>query len=216
MVFKVTSMTTRTQKQLELIKDIYDVSKSLGLKTFFWGGFAVDILYGTLTREHSDIDAFTENLVENKDALIARYTSLGYSIDFYLEDFWMLAIKKNDVSATFNTLRNIGKIAHWHHAGVHGTVYFPYDWLDKEPANFYGSLAYTSGVELAYLIKTNVKLISAEWQLRGKDKADIAILEEILLSRDIDKDEIKKKIWSHNPYWYAKGYNEYFLPIILS
>jgi len=163
-------MTTRTQKQIELIKDVYAVSTSLGLKTFFWGGYAVDILHGTLTREHSDIDGFTENLVENKDELIVRYESIGYSIGFYLEDFWMLQIKKGDVHATFNTVRNIDGIAHWHHAGSHGTVFFPYEWLDEKPTDFYGSAAYTFGVEMAYLIKTNVKLISAEWQLRGKDK----------------------------------------------
>ena len=52
-------MTKRTQQQLELIKDIYTVSTNLGHKTFFWGGYAVDILNGELTREHGDVDAFT-------------------------------------------------------------------------------------------------------------------------------------------------------------
>ena len=208
-------MTERVQKQLELIKDIYTVSEKLGLKTFFWGGFSVDILYGTITRDHSDIDAFTENLVENKDALILEYEKLGYVIDFYLEEFWMLAIKKDDVHATFNTVRNIDGIAHWHHAGPRGTVYFPYKWLDKKATDFYGAPAYTFGAEMAYLLKTNVKLISAEWQTRDKDKADIAILEQIVSSRGIAIDDIKKEVWSHNPYWYAKGYEEYFLPITL-
>jgi len=209
-------MTEKTKKQLLLIKDIFDISKNLGLKTFLWGGFAVDVLNGSLTREHSDIDTFTENLVENKDVLIASYKSLGYSVDFYLEDFWMLAIKKNDISATFNTVRNIDGIAHWHHAGVHGTVFFPFDWLDKEPRDFYGSMAYTYGIELAFLLKTNVKLISAEWQLRDKDKADIAVLKTLLMSKGICENTIRKKVWSHNPYWYAKGYDDYFLPITLS
>ena len=208
-------MTKRTKKQIETIKDIYTVSARLGIKTYFWGGYAVDILNGTLTREHGDIDAFVENLVENKDRLINEYESLGYSIEFYLDEFWMLCIKKEDVSATFNTVRNIDGIAHWHHAGSRGTIFFPYEWLDENPTDFYGSPAYTSGIEMAYLIKTNVKLISAEWQPRDKDKKDITVLEQILLSKNINTDEIKKKIWSHNPYWYAKGYNEYFFPIKL-
>ena len=208
-------MTAKTQKQLELIKNIYEVSKNFGLKTFFWGGFAVDILHGKLTREHSDIDCFTENLVENKDKLIAEYESRGYTLGFYLDDFWMLEIKKDDVHATFNTVKNIDGIANWHHAGSHGTVFFPYEWLDKEPTNFYGSYVYTFGAEMAYLLKTNVRLISAEWQLRDKDRADIAVLEQILLSKGINKDEIIKKVWSHNPFWYAKGYDEYFLPVML-
>ena len=209
-------MTNKAKNQIEFIQDIFNVSASLNLKTFFWGGFAVDILHGALTREHNDIDCFTENLVENKDKIVLAFESLGYSVGFYLEDFWMLEIKKHEIHATFNTVRNIDGIAHWHHAGSHGTVFFPYEWLDKEPRDFYGSYAYTMGVELAYLIKTNVKLISAEWQLRDRDKADIAILEQILASKDISVDNIRNKVWSHNPYWYAKGYNEYFLPVILS
>jgi len=55
-------MTERTRKQLKLIKDIYIVSEKLRLKTFFWGGFAVDILHGAFTRDHSDIDAFIEKM----------------------------------------------------------------------------------------------------------------------------------------------------------
>jgi len=64
-------------------------------------------------------------------------------------------------------------------------------------------------------LKTNVKLISAEWQLRDKDKVDIAILKQIVLSRGIDISDIRKKVWSHNPYWYAKGYEEYYLLVML-
>ena len=208
-------MDTKSKKQLEIIKDIFAVSESLGIKTFLWGGFAVDILHGELTREHSDIDGFTENLVENKDALIAAYEARGYAIKFYLDDFWMLSIEKGDVHATFNTVKNIDGIAHWHHAGSRGTVFFPYEWLDKEPRDFYGVQAYTFGVQMAYLLKTNVRLISAEWQPREKDNADIAVLEQILASKGINKDAIRKKVWSHNPYWYAKGYDEYFLPVTL-
>ena len=60
-------MTEKTKKQLELMRDIYTVSANLAIKTFFGGGYAIDILYGKLTREHRDIDGFSENLVENKD-----------------------------------------------------------------------------------------------------------------------------------------------------
>jgi hypothetical protein len=201
------------EKQIEFIKDIYTVSAKLGLKTYFWGGFAVDILNGSLTREHGDIDAFTENLVENKDRLIAEYKLLGYTLEYYLDEFWMLCLKKDGVSATFNTVKNIDGIAHWHHAGQRGTVFFPHEWLDETPTDFYGAPAYTCGIELAYLLKTNVKLISAEWQLREKDRADIAVLERILAAKGVDVDAIKKKVWSFNPYWYGKGYGEYFFPV---
>ena len=134
-------MINKNQKYLDMMKDIYAVSTGLGLKTFVWGGFAVDILYGKFTRQHGDLDCFTENLVENIDELKSRYEALGYSVN-YLEDFWMLLIERGDVHAAFNSVRNVDGIAHWHHAGPHGTVFFPYDWLDKEPAVFYDSSVY--------------------------------------------------------------------------
>jgi len=212
------NMTHKTKQHLKMMKDIYTVSSELGIKTFVWGGYAVDILHGELTREHSDLDCFTENLVENLDALKEKYEARGYAIGFYYDDFWMLNIKKGDVHATFNTVRNIGGIAHWHHAGPQGTVFFPYAWLDNEPRLFYSAHVYTFGIEMAYVLKTNVKLVSPEWaqkEPREKDKADILILEQILSSRGICKDDIKKKVWSHNPYWYELGYEEYYFPIRL-
>lgn len=207
-------MNVKNQKYLEMMQDIYDVSAQMGLKSFVWGGFAVDVLYGKFTREHGDLDCFTENLVENINELRERYESLGYSVN-YLEDFWMLQIDNGSVHATFNSIKNVDKIAHWYHAGPHGTVFFPYDWLDNEPTMFYGSKVYTFGIKMAYILKTNVKLISAEWRIREKDKADIGVLTQMLDTYGINKDDIKKKVWSHNPYWYAKGYAEYYFPITL-
>jgi len=132
------------------MNDIYTVSTCLGLKTFVWGGFAVDILYGELTRDHGDLDCFTGNPVENIYELKSKYEVLGYSVN-YLDDFWMMQIEKGDVHATFNTVKNVVEIAHWHHAGPHGTVFFPYNWLDEEPNAFYDSTVYTCGVKLAWL-----------------------------------------------------------------
>ena len=208
-------MTEKTQKHLEMMKDIYNVSTSLGLKTYLWGGYAVDVLHGTLTREHSDIDGFTENLVEYKDELIAEYESLGYSINLeYFDYMWMLIIKKDGEHAAFNSVKNIGGIAHWHHVGPRGTVFFPYKWLDDKPVDFYGSQVYTYGVEMAYLIKTNINLLNPEMQAREKDKSDIAVLEQIILAKNIDEKEIRRKIWCHSPYLYEKGYEEYLLPVM--
>jgi len=42
-------MTDKTKQHLELMKDIYAVSSELGIKSFIWGGYAVDILHGELT-----------------------------------------------------------------------------------------------------------------------------------------------------------------------
>jgi hypothetical protein len=207
-------MTELNQRYLAVINDIYAVSTDLGLKSYVWGGFAVDILNGEFTRGHDDLNCFAENLDENIEELTARYEALGYEAQ-YLPDFWMLIIKKGDTHATFTSVRNVDGIAHWYHAGPRGTVFFPYDWMDKEPHDFYGVKAYTFGIEMAYTLKNNVRLINPEWQNREKDKADITILDKIISARGIDKLQLLKSVWSHNPYWYAKGYGDYYFPIRL-
>ena len=208
-------MTGKTKQHIDMMKDIYTVSRDLGIKTFIWGGYAVDILHGHLTREHSDLDCFTENLVENLVELKRRYSALGYEIEF-IHEFWMLKIKKAGEYASFNAMKNIGGIAHWYHIGPQGTVFFPYEWLDSEPHIFYDTPAYTHGVKMAHILKTNIRWLNPEWatrEPREKDKADLAILEQIFVSKGINKDDIKRKVWSHNPFWYAKGYEEHFFPV---
>jgi hypothetical protein len=208
-------MNGLNQTFLAFMDDIYTVSARLGLKSYIWGGVAVDVLHGAFTREHGDLDCFTEGLVENITELRSRYETLGYSTQ-YFPDFWMLIIKKGDAHATFNSVMNVDGIAHWYHAGPRGTVFFPYDWLDKEPHDFYGVPAYTYGIKMAYTLKNNVRLISPEWRMRDKDRDDISILDKIVASKGVDKDELIKNVWSHNPYWYAKGYEDYYFPITLT
>lgn len=56
----------------------------------------------------------------------------------------------------------------------------------------------------------------AEWaklEMRKKDKADVLILEQILVGIDID--DARKKVWSHNPHFYEKGFEEYYFPVRL-
>ena len=207
-------MYEKNQQYLKMMQDIYDVSHRLGIKTYIWGGFAVDILYGGLTREHGDLDGFTENLLENRVQLTEQYEALGYKVS-YLEEFWMLCIEKGDVHAAFNSVKNIGGIAHWYHIGPQGTMFFPYEWLDSKARLFYNTPVYTCGLNFIYLLKSNVRLGHAEWQPREKDNADITILENLLIANETDKNEIKKRVWSFNPFWYAKGYEAYFYPIFI-
>jgi len=71
---------------------------------------------------------------------------------------------------------------------------------------------------MAYIVKTNTHLVNAEWakqELREKDRADILILEQVLVAKGIDINDARKKVWSHNPFWYAKGYDEYYFPVRL-
>ena len=68
---KVEKVGSKNQEYRKMMKDIYHVSEMSGLKSFVWGGFVVDILQGEFTREHGDLDCFTEHLAENWEMLIA-------------------------------------------------------------------------------------------------------------------------------------------------
>lgn len=195
-----------------MLRDVFEVSAESGLKSYVWGGLAVDILKGEWTRDHGDADLFCEDLVDHLGALRAGYEARGYETK-YLPDFWMLQIRRGDVHAGFNMVRNIDGIAHWHHIGMHGTVFFPYEWLDRTPADFCGAPAYTVGLRLAYALKACPRLLSPEWKGRPKDKADLALLSDMLRLRDIDKSEFLGRVWAHNPFWYARGYAEYEYPV---
>lgn len=213
-------MACGNQGYLEMLGDIFHVSEELGIRSYVWGGFAVDILQGRFTREHGDLDCFTENLAENWEELWQQYESLGYDA-CYMKEFWLLRIEKDGLHASFNSMKNIDGIAHWYHAGPHGTVFFPYDWLDERPRTFCGTPVRTIGERLTYVLKTNAHLLNPEWELREKDLTDIATLERLLMEGgySVDKEEsigeIKKRVWSHTPFWYARGYEEYYFPIVL-
>ncbi len=205
-------MTEKNWAHIEMLRDIYEVSSALGLKSYVWGGFAVDIMRGDLTHEHGDLDLFCEDLVDRLGALRAAYEARGY-VTNYLPEFWMLQIRKGGVHAGFNMVRNVDGIAHWHHIGIHGTVFFPYEWLDQAPVDFFGSPAYTIGLRLAYALKTCPRLLNPEWTPREKEEADRALLEEMLRARGIAKLDFMGHVWAHNPFWYARGYAEYELPV---
>lgn len=205
-------MTEKDRAHIDMLRDVFEVSSGLGLKSYVWGGFAVDILRGVLTREHGDLDLFCENLVDHLGALREAYEARGYETK-YLADFWMLQIRKGEVHAGFNMVRNVDGIAHWHHIGIHGTVFFPFVWLDQSPADFCDAPAYTIGLRLAYALKSCPRLLSPEWKSRPKDLADLAVLEDLLRDGGIEKTDFLGHVWAHNPFWYARGYAEYEFPV---
>lgn len=69
-------------------------------------------------------------------------------------------------------------IAEWKHIGNDGSVFFPADWLDKTPRDFYGIKVLTSGIRFEYAIKTKVKMLTPEWEVFLM-KSDIAAKEAI-------------------------------------
>jgi len=129
------SMSQRNLSYLEFMKDIFEVSAACNVKTYIWGGFTIDIFEGMFLREHGDLDCFVENMMQVLDQLMPEYKNRGYHTEF-ISDFNMLKILKGEQHAAFNPLDIDGTVAMWRHIGDQGTVYFPYDWLDKETRSF--------------------------------------------------------------------------------
>jgi hypothetical protein len=142
-------------------------------------------------------------------ALNAWDAAHGSIMSTYSDEYDMLKIKKGELRAALNRLEIDGHTAMWRHVGDRGTIAFPADWLDATPHCFYGVNAYISGAEFEYVIKTNVRLLNPEWQLRDKDRAAIQFLSAELDRMGVDKAQVLSSIWSYTPYWVGRGYPEY-------
>ncbi|MGC9394088.1 MAG: nucleotidyltransferase domain-containing protein [Anaerolineae bacterium] len=198
---------------LSILQDIDAVSAACGTRTYIWGGFTIDILTGRFIRAHHDLDGFTQNLLDVLPEMMARYAARGYATEFR-DDIDMLTIRKGDTHAAFNRLEIDGPIAMCRHIGNEGTVYFPVEWLDAAPRDFYGVNVYTAGIQLDYALKTNIRMIHATWTLREHDHAAIAAMERMLAERALDPEDFLRHVWSFNPFWVKQGYAQYALPAV--
>lgn len=205
--------SAQNQHQLEFLKDISEVSALCATHTYIWGGLTIDILEGRFLREHHDVDGFTLNLLSHKDRLTTLYQERGYTVTF-MDAFDFLMIEKDGCHALFNRLELDTDIAMWRHIGNAGTVYFPTAWLSETPINFYDVAVFISGIEFEYAIKTNPQLLSPEWKGRAKDRAAIQYLDKKLRDSYTDPITILHQVWSYNPFWRKKGYQDYALPVL--
>lgn len=201
-------MVSERQKiQLQILKDIYEVSCLCSTNTWIWGGLVMDVLEGCFLREHRDIDCFSLNLLNVKHRMDTLFKERGYTTD-YLSDFDMFKIDLHGCHAVFNRLEIDKDVAMWRHIGNEGTLFFPAVWLNKTPVSFYNIPALVSGMEFEYVIKAKVKLLSPVWELRKQDNAALEYWIQKLELRDIDTDDLSKQVWSDNPYWRKMGYHD--------
>lgn len=199
---------------LELLNDIYEISKKLKTKIYIWGGFTTDIFEGEFLREHGDLDGFVENMMGILNQLSTEFMNKGYHVEFN-GNFNMLTVRRGDQHAGFNPLDIDGELAMWRHIGDHGTVYFPYSWLDKTPRKFYDTSVYTSGLSFEYALRYNIHDMNPEWKEREKDKIAKEYLLNKLKENNIEPADILDKMWSYNPLWIRKGYSPFDKPTLV-
>ena len=202
-------MSSESQKyQLQLLKDIFEISDLCSTKTYVWGGLVIDIVEGYFLREHRDIDCFTLNLLAVKNKMDTLFQQRGYTTSF-LNDFDMFKVENNGCHADFNRLEVENNVAMWRHIGNEGTIYFPHIWLSDTSKNFYNTKVLISGIEFEYSIKANVKLLSPIWKQRNNDIIALEYWKNALKEQNINSESIIHQIWCDNPYWRKQGYKEY-------
>ena len=206
-------LSETNKHHLALLRDIYAVSNVCSTKTYIWAGLVQDVMAGQFLRDHGDVDGFTLNLWDLKDEMAALYRQRGYTVSF-LEEVNFLKIDRAGVHAVFNRLELDGGTAMWRHIGDDGTVYFPKQWLPDTPHCFYDTNVFVSGIEFEYAIKSHPQLLSPEWKGRERDADALSWLDKMLDERQMSRAEILKQIWSYNPYWVRKGYEEYSMPSV--
>jgi hypothetical protein len=208
------AVSETNREYLKFLKDIYEVSCESGTKTYIWGGFTADIMEGSFLREHGDLDGFTEDLMNKRHSLEAGYAKRGYAVEFNT-DFNILKIGRNGLHAGFNLLEIDCNVAMWRHIGDEGTVFFPSEWLDREPRSFYGIYAYTAGILFDYGFRNIACRCNPHWKEREKDKAAKEYLKEKIEAMGINSSMILEKIWSYNPFWARRGHDPFKEPVLV-
>jgi hypothetical protein len=211
---KFENISESNQKYLQFMKDIFEISEECSIRTYIWGGFTSDIFEGKFLREHHDLDCFTQNLVDNLEVLMDKYKARGYFANFR-HDINMLEIRNGNEYASINSLDIDQTVAMWRHIGNEGTVFFPLDWLDKEPRQFYNVKVFTSGLKFEYGFRSIAHSLNPRWKEREEDIVVKKYLNDKIIEYGISQDDVFKFIWSYNPYWIKHGYNPFEKPVLL-
>lgn len=183
------------QQYLDAMALIETVSAELGTVPYLWGGWTVDIYHGRPTRAHGDIDCFVVDLHQHVPAFSERLLEAAWEVRTVL-DGYLLAAKKDGVKLQLGHVEIRGSVVYWKHNGNEGTILFPVDWLSADPVPFLGITVHVAEPELGYVLKTNPSLMNPDWQPREKDRADIDLVTNVLLEKQVDLDALVSRVSS--------------------
>jgi len=159
-------LSERNQKNLDAMRLIESVSRSLKTVSWIWGGFTTDIYVGRILREHDDLDYLTLNLYLLKINLSEVFSSYGWRVENLVNGD--LKLKKDGIKVHLGNVE-LDKTAKWTHNGEKGSLLFPGSWLSFDVVEFVGMKLHVIAPELQYTLKEHPELLNSDWVLREKD-----------------------------------------------
>ena len=177
------SLSERNQKNLDAMRLVESVSRSLKTVSWIWGGFTTDIYVGRILREHDDLDYLTLNLHPLKSKFAEAFSSHGWQTENLVNGD--LKLKKDSLKVHLGNVE-FGEAAKWTHNGEKGSLLFPVSWLNLDVVEFSGMELHVIASELQYVLKDRPELLNPDWLIREKDVLEKEYLQDILVKKGID------------------------------
>lgn len=167
-------LTDQNQAQLAVIQDLFDRCENENMHFWLYGGWAIDALLGTVTRNHSDIDILVHD--HSREALRSILSEMGRDICDNGSGWFY---KKNDIGMDIGFLLTL----------ANGTVVSDVDSTDPNVypwptgsfplecnANLPGFACRAISWEAQYVAKAGFRNAFPDTALRVKDEADLKIV----------------------------------------
>jgi hypothetical protein len=177
------SFSERTEKHLEAMRLVENVSGSLKTVSWIWGGYTTDIYMGRILREHDDVDYLTLNLKRWKSRFAEAFLGHGWRAED--AENGDLKLKQDGIKIHLGHVE-LGETARWTHNGEKGSLLFPVSWLRPEVIPFCGMELHVIAAEFQYVLKECPELLNPDWDGREKDILEKEYLRDILLKKGID------------------------------
>jgi hypothetical protein len=176
---------------LAAVKLVEKFSTDLHSTSWVWGGLTTDISQGCILREHDDLDYLTQHLHELVDPLTGKFQAAGWSAR-RLEN-GDLKLKKDGIKIQLGHIEFSQKVR-WTHNGERGSLFFPTDWLPRQPKRFYDLDVHVVAPELQYVLLEQPELLNPDWRPRKKDMAAKAYLKTLLEGCGTAPDDLHARI----------------------
>jgi hypothetical protein len=174
-------MNDATAIQLRLLRELSDALDAAGVDWWLFGGWAMDVYAGEVTRDHSDIEAFVR--LEDTDRAREALQAAGF-------DAWP-SLHPEEAQPFTKDGQEVGL---WYLVrNERGQIVTPGRWADWpwHPNSFDARAAslgqlglHAASLECLLDMKTNFAKHPHGAPLREKDIGDIALLNQLMASRD--------------------------------